>query len=572
MYVNPKNEECTSAGCKGTKKSGLSQVIVQLKSHVKEKCRDWHISLDASEEPVVSDECLTLHAHTTGRMVYCPCCGKRTSAVHSYRYRKIQCTEWLGYRTTLLLRTRHMVCTNKDCEKKIFAEPLEMTHSYGRHTYDVEERIRHEALGQTARRASETLAMQHIQISASTCIRTLRLMGKVNPEVRTSGFIGLDDFAQRKGHTYMSVITDHYTRQVVAVFDSRYGPEITDWIKAHPEIKVVTRDGSQIFAALISAASEQIMQVSDRFHLMQALKKDAVEPIKALLGQKKEKRPYDYPTEDEAYRYILGDICRMGDARHRKKVTEYYEVTRLRNEGKSIAETARLLGFKSQKVRRLQDTNMSRILSERQKQAMKVARDMARVISSGLITATAVAKRLAGKVTSDIVHWCMKSVTERYKELRKEVRLHNKALGEQKKSVKVKASTIWNYIVTGKTTSERLLKLHERHPEVELVIQVCIHFRKMLHDEDDAPSMDEWLREAEHCQLKEIRGFAEYVRKDRKAVELACKTSFSNGLLEGTVNKIKAIKRAMFNRATPEVLRAKVIYGRLKWERNHHLN
>ena len=199
-------------------------------------------------------------------------------------------------------------------------------------------------------------------------------------------------------------------------------------------------------------------------------------------------------------------------------MTEYYEVTRLRNEGKSIAETARLLGFKSQKVRRLQDTNMSRILSERQKQAMEVAREMARIISSGLITATAVAKRLAGKVTSDIVHWCMKSVTERYKELRKEVRLHNKALGEQKKSVKVKASTIWNYIVTGKTTSERLLKLHERHPEVELVIQVCIHFRKMLHDEDDAPSMDEWLREAEHCQLKEIRGFAEYVRKDRKAV------------------------------------------------------
>ena len=370
----------------------------------------------------------------------------------------------------------------------------------------------------------------------------------------------------------MSVITDHYTRQVLAVFDTRYGPEITDWIKAHPEIKVVTRDGSQIFAAIISAASEQIMQVSDRFHLMQALKKDAVEPIKALLGQKKEKRPYVYPDEDEAYRYILGDICRMGDARHRKRVTEYYEVTRLRNEGKSIAETARLLGMKSQKVRRIMDTNMSRLLSERQKQAMEVAKEMARIISSGLITATAVAKRLAGKVTSDIVHWCMKSVTERYKVLREEVRLHNKALGEQKKSVKVKASTIWNYIVTGKTTSEKLLKLHEKRPEVEQVIQVCIHFRKMLHDEDDAPSMDEWLREAEYCQMKEIRGFAEYVRKDRKAVEMACKTSFNNGLLEGTVNKVKAIKREMFNRATPEVLRAKVIYGRLKWDWNYHLN
>ena len=528
--------------------------------------------MDASEEPVVSGECLTLHAHTTSRTAVCPCCGKRTSAVHSYRYRKIQCTEWLGHHTALILKTRHMVCTNKDCGKKIFAEPLAMTHPYGRHTYDVEERIRHEALGQTARRASETLAMQHIHISASAIIRTLRLIGKVNPEVRTSGYVGLDDFAQCKGHKYMCVIVDHYTREVLAVFDSRYGQEITAWLRSHPEIKAVTRDGSQNYAAIISAASELIMQISDRFHLMQALKKDAVEPIKALLGQKKERMPYPYPSEDEAYRYILSDICRMGDARHREKVTIYYEVARLKDEGKSIAETARLLGIKSQKVRKALDTSLSGLLSERQKQAVKVARDMARIISSGLITTTAVARRLAGKVTSDIVHWCMRSVTERYKVLREEVRLHNKALGERKKSVSLKASTIWNYIVTGETTSKRLLKLHEKRPEVEQVIQVCMRFRKMLHDEDDAPSMDEWLTEAGACQLKEIRGFAEYIRKDRKAVELACKTSFNNGLLEGTVNKAKAIKRTMFNRAKPEVLRAKMLYSGMKWEWNYHPN
>ena len=520
----------------------------------------------------LNGESQTLYAHTTGKRVVCPCCGKPTSTVHSYRLRKIQCTEWLGHHTTLILKTRHMVCTNKDCGKKFFAEPLAMTHPYGRHTHEVEERIRHEALGQTARKASETLAMQHIQISASACIRVLRLLGRVNPEVRTSGFVGLDDFAKWKGHKYMCVIVDHYTREVLAVFDSRYGQEITDWLKSHPEIKVVTRDGSQSYASVISAASELIMQISDRFHLMQSLKRDAVEPIKALLGQKKQKTAYPCPSEDEAYRYILGDICRMGDARHCEKVTTYYEVRRLKDEGKSIAETARLLGIKSQKVRKALDTNLSRLLSERQKQAMKVARDMARIISSGLITTAAVAKRLEGKATSDIVHWCMRSVTERYKVLREEVRLHNKALGEQKKSVSVKASTIWNYIVTGETNSKRLLKLHEKRPEVEQVIQVCMRFRKMLHDEDDAPSMDEWLIEAGTCQLKEIRGFAEYIRKDRKAVELACQTSFNNGLLEGTVNKAKAIKRSMFNRAKPEVLRAKMIYGGLKWDWNHHPN
>ena len=94
----------------------------------------------------------------------------------------------------------------------------------------------------------------------------------------------------------------------------------------------------------------------------------------------------------------------------------------------------------------------------------------------------------------------------------------------------------------------------------------------MLHDENDAPTMDEWIKETAACHVKEIMDFAEYVRKDRKAVELACCTCFSNGLLEGTVKKTKAIKRSMFNRANADVLRAKVLYSNIKWSWNYHLN
>ena len=131
-----------STGNKSTKKSGLTQVIGQIKSIVSEKCRSWHIGLDDMRR---DGECLTIYGHTKGVTSVCPCCGKRTSSVHSYRLRKIQCTEWLGRHTTLILQTRHFVCSNAMCERKLFAEPLMMTHPYGRHTYEVESRIRHEA-------------------------------------------------------------------------------------------------------------------------------------------------------------------------------------------------------------------------------------------------------------------------------------------------------------------------------------------------------------------------------------------------------------------------------------------
>jgi hypothetical protein len=167
----------------------------------------------------------------------------------------------------------------------------------------------------------------------------------------------------------------------------------------------------------------------------------------------------------------------------------------------------------------------------------------------------------------------MYSLVCQYKLLREEVRLHNKALSEQKEvCTKIRCSTIWKYIVTGETSSKKLLKLKDTHPEVEHVIQVCIGFRKMLHAEDDAPGMDDWLKDAVKCKIREIRGFALCIRKDKEAVIRACTTNYSNALLEGTVNKTKAIKRSMFNRANADVLRAKLLYSSMKWDWNYHPN
>ena len=520
-----------------------------------------------------NESLVTLTAHTTGSSAKCPCCGRRSTSVHSHRLRKIQCTELLGSRTMLILDVRHFVCSNPKCGHTIFSEPLAMTRPYGRYTNEAEDRIRHEALGQTARKACETLAIQHIQVSQSSLIRTLRLMGSVNPEVRTSGYVGMDDFAKWKGHKYMCVIVDHYTRQPLAVFDSRYGQEIIDWLKAHPEIKVVTRDGSRSYASIISAASEFIRQVSDRFHLMENLKKASVEPIKKLLGQKRQKLQYPYPAEDEAYRSVVDSICQMGEKKHRTRVIQFYEVHRMKESGMSIAEMAKSLGVRSRRVRLIQQYRASEILSTDQKKAMKAARDIARIVSSGCITPEAVAKRLGPELPLRLLKRCLHPLLCRYKQLREEVRLHNKALGEQRvRAATVRASTVWKYILTGKTQSKKLQRLKETHPEVEHIIGICIGFRKMLHAEDDAPTMDEWLKDARKCGVREISGFAWYIEKDRVAVERAYTTDFSNALLEGTVNKAKAIKRSMYNRAKADVLRAKLLYSDIKWDWNFHPN
>ena len=59
--------------------------------------------------------------------------------------------------------------------------------------------------------------------------------------------------------------------------------------------------------------------------------------------------------------------------------------------------------------------------------------------------------------------------------------------------------------------------------------------------------------------LKTLREFAVGIKRDKEAVQNAMDIYLNNGVLERTVNKTKAIKRQMFNRANITLLVNKLI-------------
>jgi transposase len=56
-----------------------------------------------------------------------------------------------------------------------------------------------------------------------------------------------------------------------------------------------------------------------------------------------------------------------------------------------------------------------------------------------------------------------------------------------------------------------------------------------------------------------VAQFAKTLGRDLKAVGLAIESRWSNGPLEGHINRLKAIKRQMYGRAGFELLRARVL-------------
>jgi transposase len=71
--------------------------------------------------------------------------------------------------------------------------------------------------------------------------------------------------------------------------------------------------------------------------------------------------------------------------------------------------------------------------------------------------------------------------------------------------------------------------------------------------------LEAWAAQAESSPVSELRGFSKGLRKDWAAVTAGLTVPYSSGAVEGHVNRIKMIKRQMYGRAKPDLLRKRVL-------------
>ncbi|MCX4826087.1 transposase [Streptomyces sp. NBC_01142] len=69
----------------------------------------------------------------------------------------------------------------------------------------------------------------------------------------------------------------------------------------------------------------------------------------------------------------------------------------------------------------------------------------------------------------------------------------------------------------------------------------------------------EWIRQAEQDAPKPLQGLAGFLRQDLDAVTAGLTLSWSSGVVEGHVNRVKTLKRAMYGRASFELLRTRIL-------------
>lgn len=73
----------------------------------------------------------------------------------------------------------------------------------------------------------------------------------------------------------------------------------------------------------------------------------------------------------------------------------------------------------------------------------------------------------------------------------------------------------------------------------------------------------------EKMDIPEISSFVEGTKKDIIAAQNSITYEYNNGLAEGSVNKVKVIKRIMYGRNSFELLKAKVLLREKFYHQNN---
>ena len=96
--------------------------------------------------------------------------------------------------------------------------------------------------------------------------------------------------------------------------------------------------------------------------------------------------------------------------------------------------------------------------------------------------------------------------------------------------------------------------------EVRTAYQLSQEFVMQLK-ERKAETLDGWLIRAKESHIAELGSFVNGIRRDYAAVLAAFSSPWSNGVVEGHVNRLKFLKRHMFGRAHLDLLRVKVLHA-----------
>jgi transposase len=405
------------------------------------------------------------------------------------------------------------------------------------------------------------------------------------PPRPTPRVLGLDDFAFQKGRRYGTILTDGETKDVVDLLPDRTAETVAAWLKAHPEVEVVTRDRSTEYARGVTMGAPDVVQVADRWHVLGNLR-EALERLldrlrSQLLALPLESEHSSQPLQsiDRDRRRGTKDQARQQASRV-QRYTRYAGVKRLQAEGRNILQIARELKLSRQTVRKYMASQRFPDYPQLRQQrsildpyvALLQARWDAGCHDNQQLLEAIRAEGYQGSIRP-VVQWTMlrrpllpgyrspagrrpARVVERFVPPEEEAAPQSEA-----PTLPASRRLVWLLFHFDDRLDEDAQQQRRRLcsvPDIQAAWALARQFREMVRNRS-ADALDLWINACRTSGISELKTFAEGLEREEEIITAALELSFSNGVSEGHVHRVKMIKRAGYGRASFHLLRQRVL-------------
>ncbi|MDE3768699.1 ISL3 family transposase [Sinorhizobium meliloti] len=522
----------------------------------------------------------------------CPDCGLRTRNRHGWSNRSLQDLPVQGKTVTVKLRLSRWRCAHQKCERQTFTDRLPTIASpYARRTRRVSEIVGllgHSAGGRPGERLMQRLGMP---VSDDTILRQLKRDAARAHRDATIRVVGIDDWSWRRSWRYGTMIVDLERRSVVDILEDRSVASVARWLEQHPSVEIVSRDRCGLYAQAAREGAPQARQVADRFHLMQNLRV-AIEEQMSLAGRATGRALLPDKSIGSAQIDLIQDDPHV-DATHRRRVRHrqsrqavFDTVHALNEEGLSYSEIARRTGYGRRSIAKWLTFETP---PDRQKAALKPTSPL--YFEAFLAACWKDGNRCGRHLFHDIKQRGYTGSFSNLERLLASWRRSERSVEGSASSAPIISHQRGRGVVpirdpeTGHvispvvaaalcmkprsmltiTQARKVDALKQGAPEFALMRSLGMRFRGIFRSRDPG-KLDSWIDDAVKAGLVAVARFARVLHRDLDAVCNAIELPWSNGQAEGQINRLKTIKRAMYGRAGPELLRARM----LPLEQNRH--
>jgi transposase len=408
-----------------------------------------------------------------------------------------------------------------------------------------------------------------ITVSCSTITRIAH--SQELSEIKQPRVLGVDDWAYRKGVSYGTILIDMETSKPIDILPSRESNELKKWLMKYNDVQIVTRDRSSSYSSAIDEACPDAIQIADRFHLLSNLS-DALDTyfksISGTINQLVKAKTSELLNMHEAEpKIILAAEEQINDIRTDPRLDRFNKVKELQVNIVPILRISKDLGMSRNTVR-------SYFVQE-----SLSPRSHAKSTNIELFTNHIVARlNVRGYKLKDIFEEICElgfngsrsqayyniNVMKKYYEINTPgfLQFQNTKIQYIKPlSTRKLAKYIGLHFIDISDPQERnyMEILLKNVPELRIVKKLVQIFKTMLAR--GFGNIRRWIDfvKSSKYKLSGLKTFAKGLLRDIKAVENGIRMPWSNGAVEGHINRIKSIKRQMYGRASFDLLRKKVI-------------